>query len=91
MTTNQETCLVIKIRLQKELEDTKSHHQQLLLLIINITLSEDLTKDKKLAKNSENSPFDNFYLKFQFLRLSSCCNNYCDHIEVCDCSSKIQF
>lgn len=87
MTTKQETCLVIKIRLQKE--DTKSHHQQL-LLIINITLSEDLTKDKKLAKNSENSPFDNFYLKFQFLRLSCRCN-YCHHIEVCDCSSKIQF
>ena len=90
MTTKQETCLVIKIRLQIELEDTKSHHQQL-LLTINITLSEDLTKDKKLAKNSENSPFDNFYLKFQFLRLSCRCNNYCDHIEVCDCSFKMQF
>ena len=52
MTTKQETCLVIKIRLQIELEDTKSHHQQL-LLTINIPLSEDLTKDKKLAKNSK--------------------------------------
>ena len=29
-------------------------------LIINITFSEDLSKHKKLLKNSENSAFDDF-------------------------------
>ena len=38
------------------MDDRKSHNQ----LIINITLSEDLRKDKKLVNNSENSPFYDF-------------------------------
>ena len=42
--------------------NTKSCHQ----LIINITLSEDRRKDKKLVKNVENSPFYDFVLKCGF-------------------------
>ena len=39
------------------MDDTKSHNQ----LILNITLSEDLRKDKKLVNSSENYPFYDFF------------------------------
>ena len=63
------------------MDDTKSCYQ----LIMNITISEDLRKDKKPVKISENSPiyYLSLCLKFGFLRHS--CRCYGDYIEVCDC------
>ena len=49
-----------QVGLRTELDDTKSSYQ----LIITITLSEDLRKDKNLLKNSANSPFYDFASNF---------------------------
>ena len=69
--TNSEDCeegvgFANQVGLRTELHDTKFSYQ----LIITITLSEDLyRKNKKLLKNSENSPFYDFVSNFGVWKL----------------------
>ena len=49
-----------RVWLQTELDDTKSYYH----LVINITISKDLRKFKKLLKNSELYPFHYFVWNF---------------------------
>ena len=81
--TNSDDCeagvgFVNQVGLKTELDDTKFCYQ----LIMTITLAEDLRKDKKLVKNSENSPFYDLLQISVFETLVSC-HCYGDYIEVC--------
>ena len=68
---------LVRSLITDRLGDTKSYFQ----LIINIPLSDDLRKEKKISEKFGKFSIVRFSLKFRFLTLS--CLHYGDYIEVC--------